>query len=99
MRTLAGVNVMLAHYWSVFFLLGLLVVMAFAWKRFNDPSFPNQKTLPRTVDPLRYLFLKPAYRKARITYVIALLLMVVYVIAGAASADHHVPIPRQPPGI
>ena len=66
---------MLAHYWSVFFLLGLLVVMAFAWKRFNDPSFPNQKTLPRTVDPLRYLFLKPAYRKARITYVIALLLL------------------------
>jgi hypothetical protein len=66
---------MLAHYWSVFFLLGLLVVMAFAWKRFNDPSFPNRETLPRTVDPLRYLFLKPAYRKARLTYVIALLLL------------------------
>jgi hypothetical protein len=35
----------------------------------------------------------------QVGYVIALLLMVVYVIAGAASADHHVPIPRQPPGI
>jgi hypothetical protein len=31
--------------------------------------------------------------------VIALLLMMVYVVAGAASADHHVPIPRKPPGI
>jgi hypothetical protein len=35
----------------------------------------------------------------QVGYVIALLLMMVYVIAGAASADHHVPIPRQPPGI
>jgi hypothetical protein len=44
----------LDHYWSVFFLLGLLVVAAYAWQRFNEPSFPNQKALPRTVAPLRY---------------------------------------------
>jgi hypothetical protein len=68
-------NIMLAHYWSVFFFLGLLVVMGYAWKRFNEPSFPGHESLPRTVDPLRYLFLKPAYRKARFTYVVALVLL------------------------
>jgi hypothetical protein len=52
---------MLDHYWSVFFFFGLLVVTAFAWKRFNEPSFPNQESLTRTVDPLRYLFFKSAY--------------------------------------
>ena len=57
---------MLDHYWSVFFFFGLLVVTAFAWKRFNEPSFPNQESLPRAVDPLRYLFFKSAYQKARV---------------------------------
>jgi peptidoglycan/LPS O-acetylase OafA/YrhL len=35
----------------------------------------------------------------RYGYLVALVLMVVYVVAGASSADHHVPIPRKPPGI
>lgn len=69
------------HYWSVFFFLGLLVVMAFAWQRFNQPSFPNQRALPRAVDPLRYLFLKPAYRKARLTYLVGLMLLYVILVA------------------
>jgi len=68
---------MLDHYWSVFFFFGLLVVTAFAWKRFNEPSFPNQESLPRAVDPLRYLFFKSAYQKARLTYLVALLLLYV----------------------
>ena len=54
---------------TVFFFLGLWVVIAYAWQRFNQPSFPNQDTLPRAVEPLQYLFLKPTYRKARFTYV------------------------------
>ena len=72
---------MLDHYWSVFFFFGLLVVTAFAWKRFNEPSFPNQESLPRAVDPLRYLFFKSAYQKARLTYLVALLLLYVLLVA------------------
>ena len=72
---------MLEHYWSVFFFFGLLVVTAFAWKRFNEPSFPNQDSLPRTVDPLRYLFFKSAYQKARLTYLVALLLLYTLLVA------------------
>jgi hypothetical protein len=56
------------HYLSVFFVLGLLIVAFSAWQRFNEPSFPNRKTLPRTLVPLRYLFLRPEYQKARFTY-------------------------------
>src|SRR5438874_5704335 len=72
---------MLEHYWSVFFVFGLLVVTAFAWKRFDEPSFPNQESLPRTVDPLRYLFFKSAYQKARLTYLFALLLLYTLLVA------------------
>ena len=72
---------MLDHYWSVFFLFGLLVVTAFAWKRFNEPSFPNQESLPRTVDPLRYLFFKSAYHKARLAYLFVLLLLYTLLVA------------------
>jgi hypothetical protein len=60
---------------SIFFVLGVLVIVVYAWKQFNEPSFPNQATLPRTVDPLRYLFLKSAYRRARLTYVAVLALL------------------------
>jgi hypothetical protein len=63
------------HFWSIFFLIGLLVVMAYAWQRFNEPSFPDREALPRTVDPLRYLFLRPTYRKARLTYVAGLMVL------------------------
>jgi hypothetical protein len=58
-----------------FFFFGVLVVVTYAWQRFNEPSFPNEETLPRTVEPLRYLFLKPAYGKARLTYLAGLLLL------------------------
>ena len=69
------------HYWSIFFFFGFVVVLAFAWQRFNEPSFPNQETLPRTVEPLRYLFLKPAYQKARFAYVTGLLLLYALLVA------------------
>jgi hypothetical protein len=51
-----------------FVFFGVLVVLTYAWQRFNEPSFPNDETLPRTVEPLRHLFLKPAYGKARLLY-------------------------------
>jgi hypothetical protein len=56
-----------------FFCFGVLIVLTYAWQRFNEPSFPNEETLPRTVEPLRYLFLKPAYAKARLLYLVGLL--------------------------
>ena len=56
-----------------FFCFGVLIVLTYAWQRFNEPSFPNEETLPRTVEPLRYLFLKPAYAKARLFYLLGLL--------------------------
>lgn len=58
---------------AAFFFFGVLVVLTYAWQRFNEPSFPNEETLPRTVEPLRYLFLKPAYAKARLLYLVGLL--------------------------
>jgi hypothetical protein len=58
-----------------FYCFGVLTVLAYAWQRFNEPSFPNEETLPRTVEPLRYLFLKPAYAKARLFYLIGLLVL------------------------
>ena len=61
------------QYWSA--LIGCLIVAAFARQRFNEPSFPNRDTLPQTVAPLRYLFLRSAYEKARRTYIIASLLL------------------------
>jgi hypothetical protein len=41
----------------------------------------------------------PSEIHVQVGYLIGLALMVVYVIAGAASADSHAPVPRQPPGI
>jgi hypothetical protein len=58
---------------SIFFLIGLLVVMAYAWQRFDEPSFPQRENLPDTVDPLRYLFLRSTYGKARWAYVAGLI--------------------------
>jgi hypothetical protein len=60
--------------WAV--LIGFLIVAAYARQRFNEPTFlPSRETLPQTVAPLRYLFLKPAYARARNTYVAASLLL------------------------
>ena len=70
---------------TVFFFLGLWVVIAYAWQRFNQPSFPNQDTLPRAVEPLQYLFLKPTYRKARFTYVGGFLLLYGILVAPGSS--------------
>jgi hypothetical protein len=68
---------------SIFFIIGLLVVASYAWQRFNEPSFPHQETLPHTVAPLRYLFLRRAYRRALLTYVaVSLLLYSVLVLPG-----------------
>jgi len=55
----------------VCFVLGLLTIVAFAWQRFNEPSFKAGDTLPHVEDPLRYLFLRDAYKKARWAYVAA----------------------------
>ena len=63
------------QFWSIFFLIGLLVVMAYAWQHFNEPSFPQRENLPRTVDPLRYLFLRLTYGKARLAYVAGLIVL------------------------
>lgn len=68
-----------------FFFLGFWVVVAYAWQRFNEPSFPNQQALPRAVEPLRYLFLRPTYRKARLTYVVGLLLLYGVLVAPGSS--------------
>jgi hypothetical protein len=66
---------------SIFFLIGLLVVMAYAWQRFNEPSFLQRENLPRTVDPLRYLFLRSTYGKARLAYVAGLIALYALLVA------------------
>jgi hypothetical protein len=69
------------QFWSIFFLIGLLVVMAYARQHFNEPSFPQRETLPRTVDPLRYLFLRSTYGRARLAYVVGLIVLYVLLVA------------------
>jgi hypothetical protein len=69
------------QYASIFFLFGFLLVLGHAVQRFNEPSFPNRDTLPRTLVPLRYLFLRPAYQKARLAYVFVALLMYILLLA------------------
>ena len=69
------------QFWSIFFLIGLLVVMAYAWQHFNEPSFPQRENLPRTVDPLRYLFLRSTYGKARLAYVGGLIVLYALLVA------------------
>ena len=54
------------QFWSIFFVIGLVVVVAYAWQRFNEPSFPQRENLPRTVDPLRYLFLRSTSMERRV---------------------------------
>src|SRR6516164_10246968 len=71
----SAMSIVPEHFRSAFFVLGLLVVLAYAWKQFNEPSFPNKATLPQTVAPLRYLFLRPSYRRARFTYVVVSVLL------------------------
>lgn len=60
---------------SIYYLLGLIVVSAYAWQRFDEPSFRNKDTLPQVLEPLRYLFLGPTYRKARLTYLVVSLVL------------------------
>jgi hypothetical protein len=73
---------------SVTFVLGLITVVAYAWQRFNEPSFPTGETLPHTVTPLRYLFLRSAYQKARYAYVAVLLFVYcLFVAPGPEMAD------------
>jgi hypothetical protein len=52
------------QYWAA--VMGLVIVTVYAWERFNEPSFPNRETLPSAVVPLRYLFLRPQYPRARL---------------------------------
>jgi hypothetical protein len=67
------------QHWSA--LVGALVVVAFARERFNEPTFPNRETLPRTVAPLRYLFLGLKYERARHTYVVGSLALYLLLLA------------------
>lgn len=61
---------------SPYFVIGLLTVTLYAWRQFNEPSFQKKDALPRTITPLRYLFLSTAYPWARMIYV--LVSMVLY---------------------
>ena len=63
------------HFLSIFFVIGLLTVAAFAWRKFDEPSFPDRDALPQAVEPLRYLFLRSGYHKARVTYVLVSLFL------------------------
>ena len=62
-------------YLTPLYFFGLIAVGAYAIRRFNEPSFPNNEALPSTTEPLRYLFLKREYRRARLTYVVASLIL------------------------
>ena len=73
------------NFWSIFDVIGLLVVMAYARRRFDEPSFPNHEALPRTVDPLRYLFLRPDYTRARLAYVAVLVMLYTVLVAAGQS--------------
>jgi hypothetical protein len=76
----------IGHYWSA--LVGSLIVAAYARQRFNEPTFPNREALPHTVAPLRYLFLRSTYQRARRTYILAsLLLYGLLVLAGPQVAS------------
>jgi hypothetical protein len=76
----AGVSTM-EQFQSFFFVIGLVVVMTYAWQRFNEPSFPQREDLPRTVEPLRYLFMRSTYGKARIGYVAGLMVLYALLVA------------------
>ena len=75
MTNLPEVTNIIGQYWSA--VVGLLIVAAYARQRFNEPTFPNRETLPQTVAPLRYLFLPPAYERARRIYILGSLLLYV----------------------
>jgi hypothetical protein len=85
---------------STFFVLGLITVAAYAWQRFNEPSFPTGDTLPHTVSPLRYLFLRSAYQRARYVYLAASLAVYCILVAPSesmAKALQKLGLPEFPP--
>lgn len=53
----------------IYFLLGCLAIIAYAKQHFNEPTFSDKENLPHTVEPLRYLFLGPSYKRAQLAYV------------------------------
>ena len=58
-----------------------------AQERFSQPSFQATDTLPRTDEPLQYLFLRDKYKKARWVYVAAVVAVyLVFVIFPTAQA-------------
>lgn len=48
--------------------IGLIVFLCYSWQRFDEPSFPNEETLPHAVEPIQYLFTGRAYQRARFVY-------------------------------
>jgi len=66
------------EYWAI--VAGSLIVATYAKRRFNEPTFPSCKALPQAVEPLRYLFLKPQYRRARWAYVVLTLMLYVLIV-------------------
>jgi hypothetical protein len=80
----------------IFLAIGMIVVLMFAWRRFNEPSFPNNDTLPRTVDPLRYLFISSAYTKARLVYSLGFIFLYVLLVLPGPSAASLVGVTNLP---
>jgi hypothetical protein len=68
------------HFFSIYFVIGMIVLVAYAWQQFNKPSLQTQATLPRTVEPLRYLFLRSGYKRARYAYVLVSLVFYCFVV-------------------
>jgi hypothetical protein len=52
----------------IYIAIGLIVVVCYSWQRFDEPSFPNEETLPHAVEPIQYLFTGRAYQRARLIY-------------------------------
>lgn len=68
--------------------IGALVVLCYSWQRFDEPSFPNEETLPHTVDPIQYLFAGRAYQRARLIYLCgAMLLYALLILPGPQVAN------------
>ncbi|MET0743741.1 MAG: hypothetical protein ABWY78_10260 [Microvirga sp.] len=76
--------------------IGLIVLLAFSFRQFNKPSFPNRETLPGDLEPLRYLFLRGAYNRALFTYSAAFCLLYLLLVLVGPRAAHILGIENVP---
>ena len=71
----------------VYVAIGLIVVLCYSWQRFDEPSFPNEETLPHAVEPIQYLFTGRDYQRARLIYLCgAVLLYLLLILPGPQLA-------------